>query len=256
MRNATTPTSAWHTWLHFFGRHILILLFLTVALAGMIAVHWYFSPSIGDVQAVARSTQGLSAPIFKEIPARPVQQRLAQSPGPIRIGIIAGHAGFDSGAVCEDGLTEVEVNTVIARLVVENLRARGLAVDLLDEFDERLRGYNATALVSIHADSCVYYNEFATGYKIAASPFTDSTALENCVERVYRQVTELPYHANTITPHMTDYHAFRTIAPGTPAIIIEAGFMYLDRELLTVQADRPARGITNGILCFLEQSQQ
>lgn len=245
-----------NSWLHFFGRHILLLLFIVGATAGMYAVHWYFSPAVGEAQAVAQSSQGLSAAIYKEIPSRPVQQRLAQSPGPIRIGIIAGHAGFDSGAVCEDGLTEVEVNTTIARLVVENLQARGIAVDLLEEFDPRLPGYSATALVSIHADSCVYYNEFATGYKIAASPFTDSTALENCVERTYRQVTNLPYHANTITPHMTDYHAFRTIAPGTPAIIIEAGFMYLDRELLTIQADQPARGISNGILCFLEQSRQ
>jgi N-acetylmuramoyl-L-alanine amidase len=137
-------------------------------------------------------------------------------------------------------------------LVIENLRARGIPVDLLEEFDPRLSGYSATALVSIHADSCLYYNEFATGYKIAGSPIPIRRP-GKCVERVYRDVTGLPYHANTITPHMTDYHAFRTIAPGTPAIIIETGFMNLDRDILTVQADIPARGITNGILCYLEQ---
>lgn len=240
-------------WLHFLGRHILILIFLGTALVGMFTVYWYFTPAVGEAQAVAQSSQGLSAPLFKEIPSRPVQQRLRQSPGPLRVGIVIGHAGFDSGAVCSDGLTEVTVNTTIAALVAENLRARGIPVDLLDEFDPRLNSYSATALISIHADSCVYYNEFATGYKIAGSSFTDSSALESCVESVYKEVTGLPYHANTITPHMTDYHAFRTIAPGTPAIIVETGFMNLDRQILTVQADIPARGITNGILCYLEQ---
>jgi len=251
MRNSPETDS----WLQFFGRHILILTFLATAMVSMYAVHWYFSPSVGEAQAVAQASGGLSAQIYKEVPSRPVRQRLDQSPGPIRIGIIAGHTGFDSGAVCDDGLTEVEVNTTIALLVIENLRARGYTVDLLEEFDPRLAGYSATALVSIHADSCQYYNEFATGYKIAASSYTDSSALEACLERVYRDVTELPYHANTITPHMTDYHAFRTIAPGTPAVIIEAGFMNKDRDILTVQADRPARGIANGILCYLEQRQ-
>lgn len=243
-------------WIRFLGRHILLLVFLVTAVFGMLTVHWYFTPSIGEAQAVPQASQGLSAPLFKEVPLRPVQQRLTQSPGPLRVGIIIGHAGFDSGAVCDDGLTEVEVNTIIGTLVAENLRARGIPTDLLDEFDPRLTNYSATALVSIHADSCVYYNEYATGYKIAASSLTDSTALEMCVERVYRQATELPYHANTITPHMTDYHAFRVIAPGTPAIIIEAGFMHKDREMLTIQADRPARGIANGILCYLEQAGQ
>ena len=50
---------------------------------------------------------------------------------------------------------------------------------------------------------------------------------------------------------MTDYHAFREIAPGTPAIIIETGFMYQDRELIYDNAEVPANGITNGILCYL-----
>jgi N-acetylmuramoyl-L-alanine amidase len=52
---------------------------------------------------------------------------------------------------------------------------------------------------------------------------------------------------------MTDYHAFREISPGTPAIIVETGFMNQDRNLLTTEVDRPATGITNGILCFLKQ---
>jgi N-acetylmuramoyl-L-alanine amidase len=51
---------------------------------------------------------------------------------------------------------------------------------------------------------------------------------------------------------MTDYHAFRLIAPGTPAIILETGFMNLDRELLTTRHEVAVGGIVNGIACFLE----
>ena len=52
---------------------------------------------------------------------------------------------------------------------------------------------------------------------------------------------------------MTDYHAFRLLAPGTPAIILETGFMYQDRSLLTQQPELPAQGVVDGILCFLNQ---
>jgi N-acetylmuramoyl-L-alanine amidase len=51
---------------------------------------------------------------------------------------------------------------------------------------------------------------------------------------------------------MTRYHAYYEIDPNTPAAIIEAGFMLEDRELLTEQSDRVARGIVNGLICFIE----
>jgi hypothetical protein len=50
---------------------------------------------------------------------------------------------------------------------------------------------------------------------------------------------------------MADYHAFRAIGIGTPAIIIETGFMNLDREFLTTGAEVPSRAITEGILCYV-----
>jgi hypothetical protein len=51
---------------------------------------------------------------------------------------------------------------------------------------------------------------------------------------------------------MTDYHTFREIHPLTPAAIVELGFMRADREQLANQQDLLARGIVEGILCFLE----
>ncbi|MCA9866956.1 MAG: N-acetylmuramoyl-L-alanine amidase [Anaerolineales bacterium] len=241
--------------MRFIRRNLSLLAFLALAGAAMMGAYVYFSPASGvaEVVAAGSSAGALSAPFVKPVPARPVLQRLIQSPGPIRVGVISGHKGNDSGAVCADGLTEAEVNENIAVRVVSALQARGIAADLLTEFDPRLDGYVATALVSIHADSCDYINDVATGFKIAGSGYTDSSSLSICVEDAYRRATEMSYHANTITPDMADYQAFRRISSGVPAIIIEVGFMNLDRPMLTQQPDRVAGGITDGIWCFLDQ---
>jgi N-acetylmuramoyl-L-alanine amidase len=50
---------------------------------------------------------------------------------------------------------------------------------------------------------------------------------------------------------MTLYHAFDEIGEMTPAVIIETGFLNLDRELLTHHPELVAQGITDGILCYL-----
>jgi N-acetylmuramoyl-L-alanine amidase len=50
---------------------------------------------------------------------------------------------------------------------------------------------------------------------------------------------------------MTGYHAFRRVSPRTPAAIIEVGFLGGDQRLLA-QAEAPARGIADGVICFLE----
>lgn len=241
--------------LRFIGRNLSLLAFLALSTAAMLAAYFYFSPTSGVAEVVAADSAGgaYSAPFIKLVPPKPVRQRLTQSPGPIRIGIISGHKGNDSGSVCADGLTEVEVVENIAVRVVSALQTRGIAADLLTEFDPRLEGYIATGLVSIHADSCDYFNDLATGFKIAGSGFTDSSALSICIEDAYQRATGLSYHANTITPHMTDYHAFRQLAAGVPGIILEVGFLNLDRPLLEGQPDLLAGAITDGIWCYLDQ---
>ena len=240
------------TWLSIIRRVFPFVFFLVLVGGGLASVYIFFSPTEGQVAAVsAVRSAGLSAPISKPVPPKPVIQRLAQSPAPLRIGIISGHRNSDSGAVCEDGLTEADVNYNIARNVADKLQSFGIRTWLMDEFDERLYGFSGTALISIHADSCEYYHDDATGYKIAASYMTDSTLLLDCVNDIYGEVTKLPFHANTVTPDMADYHAFREIGIGTPAIIIETGFMNLDREFLTQGAELPSGAITEGILCYI-----
>ncbi len=172
-----------------------------------------------------------------------------------RIGLISGHRGNDSGTVCPDGLTEAQVNFNIAMRVAQLLRAHGYTVDILDEFDPRLKGYRATLLLSIHADSCTYINDQATGFKVAradgsAIPSIDDH-LAQCIRSRYQAATGLRYDASTITSDMTQYHAFYEIDAKTPAAIIETGFLYLDRDLLTHKSEQVAQGIYNGILCFV-----
>lgn len=174
------------------------------------------------------------------------------------IGIVVGHWGDnnDPGAVCADSdLTEFKVNQNIATLVMKELVAQGYDVDLLKEFDPRLQGYQATALVSIHADSCDYVNDQATGFKVAsamASPHPERAArLAACLRSRYGQMSGLPLHSNSVTRDMTSYHAFGEIHEETTAAIIETGFLNLDRSFLTEKPDVAAAGIVSGVLCFL-----
>lgn len=171
------------------------------------------------------------------------------------IGLVAGHWENDSGAVCSDGLTEKDVNLEIATLVQKLLISEGYEVDLLREFDQKLEGYQASALISIHADSCDYINELATGFKVAqalakTSP-ERSARLASCLRKRYADATGLELHSTSITEDMTSYHAFDEINEKTPAVIIETGFLNLDRQLLTQNSDTAATGIVSGVKCFI-----
>ena len=220
------------TWL------IRLLLIVVVLLAGYVALNVY---------------QG-------NLTSRIISRRLGQIlvfPGLHRyqVAIVAGHRGFDSGAVCEDGLMEVMVNEPVAKLVAEELRKEGIGVDILDEYDPMLDGLEADALVSIHADSCVDL----TGFKVTSGEETtipeQDAQLVHCLELKYAETTGLPVHPNTETSDMYGYHAFQRVTDSTPGAIIEIGFIGGDRILLTEYAHVAAHGIAQGMLCFLDGEQ-
>jgi N-acetylmuramoyl-L-alanine amidase len=175
---------------------------------------------------------------------------------PVRIGIVSGHwgNGGDPGAVCPDGVNEHDVNLAIATLVRQRLEAQGYTIDLLQEFDPRLDGYQAALLLSIHSDTCAVIDAQATGFKLATSSYSSDKNLTNrlaaCLYDSYGKATDLPYLSSN-TVDMTDYHAFRAINPSTPAAIIETGFLNLDRSLLVDHPGIVADGITAGVLCFV-----
>lgn len=172
-----------------------------------------------------------------------------------RIGIVSGHRANDSGTVCADGLTEAQVNFDIATRVASFLRADGYTVDILDEFDARLKGYRGLLLLSIHADSCSYINDLATGFKVARALASRqpeaSDRLVACLTERYHDATQLSFHRRTVTRDMTEYHGFNELDATTPAAIIETGFLYLDRPILTRKPELVAKGITDGLRCFL-----
>lgn len=212
-------------------------------------------------------TPGRSNTLFP-IPTQPnLVQELQPSPtfvpgaptatlsNPRLIGIVAGHWKNDSGAVCADGLQEADLNLNIATQVQKILVDQGYQVDLLQEFDPRLTGYQAAALVSIHNDSCDFVNNEATGFKVAAAFATRhperAARLTSCLRARYGAATGLALHSTSVTQDMTSYHAFGEIHENTPASIIETGFMNLDRTLLTQQTDKVAQGVASGILCYM-----
>lgn len=173
-----------------------------------------------------------------------------------KIGIVAGHWGEynDVGAVCPDGLTELEVNLEIASRTQRLLQEEGFDVELFKEYDDRLTAYRAIALVSIHADSCAFYGVEATGFKVTSALATarpdKSNRLVACIYTRYSETTGLPYHSS-VTTDMSSYHAFEEIHSDTAAAIIETGFLNLDRLILTQQPELIAEGIANGVLCYI-----
>jgi N-acetylmuramoyl-L-alanine amidase len=201
---------------------------------------------------------GAAVPAATRVPTPtylpPPTEQPTPTPGPPVVGIVAGHWPDDVGAVCVDGLTEVEINHQVAERVVHALQQRGYEAEVLAEFSPKLNGYRAAALVSIHADACNVPE--ASGFKVARVSSSSVPALEDqlvaCLSESYAQRTGLSFHRNSITFDMTEYHAFYEIEPQTPAAIIEVGFMAADRWLLTQRQDLVAQGIVDGLLCFLE----
>ncbi|MEJ5225692.1 MAG: N-acetylmuramoyl-L-alanine amidase [Anaerolineales bacterium] len=202
-------------------------------------------------------TNNLNNQLALLLTAQPEEVTLGGTPSQVRIGIVAGHWGNDSGAVCgpdKNNTTEADVNLKIATLVQQKLQALGYQVDLLEEFDPRLREYRAAALVSIHNDSCDYINDLATGFKVAAAVSSRDANRANrlaaCLRDRYQRATQLPLH-NSITNDMTFYHAFDEIHPNTTAAIIETGFLNLDYDILTNRPELVSDGVVSGILCFI-----
>ena len=215
-------------------RVILLILLLMAVLAG---VAW------------AGGDSGPAALWLSDMSKRPADRAALAGQ---RIGIIVGHSGFDSGAICPDGRLEVDTVARIADNAARRLRRAGAQVDLLEEYDPRLNGYTGDALVSIHADSCIE----RSGFKVARWSDSQTPAVEDrlvrCLREGYGEATGLPFDADTITADMTRYHAFRKLAVETPAAIIETGFMGGDWDLIGRRPAVVADGIVDGLVCFFE----
>ena len=177
----------------------------------------------------------------------------------IRIGIVAGHSGKpqdetfdeDPGAVCPDGLTELSINTGVARAVVAALQRDNYEVDLLEEFDPRLRNYRADVLVSIHTNDCSNYGPAGTGYNglcgfagdDSRRRRTPARLLDPPVRRDDRPAAPFRDHRrHDVLSHVRGSlgrHAGRDH---------QLGFMLSDRRILTEQQDLLAQGVATASL--------
>ena len=234
------------------AQRILIAVMVAIALAIVyLILHASWAPESRSARStpVAATLTPTVTPTATRIPPSPTPTK-----PPKKVGLVVGHWGYGPGAVCPDGLTEVEINLAIAQLVKALLEGQGYAVDLLEEFDAALEDYLADALVSIHADSCNVPE--ASGFKVASVLHSalpeEEDHLVKCLREEYQAATGLSFHEHSITYDMREYHAFYEIASQTPAAIIETGFMAADRQILLNQQDKVAQGIANGIVRFLE----
>lgn len=214
---------------------------------------WLFFFAVVGIGAIAANTAG----VFPAAAPGQARQGVVPSAWNKQVALISGHAGNDSGAICEDAngqptLQEADVNAAVARLAAERLRQAGADVAILNEYDPQLEGLRADVLLSLHSDSCID----ESGYK--SSRYVDSTIplvadrLVACVNEQYAAATGLSENVDTITEDMTEYHAFRRIDPQTPAAILELGFLGGDNDLLANQQELPAKGVADGVLCFLD----
>lgn len=247
------------------GLKFMVVALLAAVLVATIFSYWTpdesLSPEFVAQMRVVDSTPGAVVLASTPLPTEDTVKT---------IGIIAGHSGppqdesfvSDPGAVCDDNrdgipeLTELEINTAVARQVVNNLLNLGYEVELLSEFDPRLNNYRAEALLSIHTNDCQNYGFGATGYNVAGPISRGSLGggdepLVRCVINEYGRVTGLDRHFG-LTEDMTSYHTFREVSIDTPVAIIELGFMFTDRQFLTQQQDLIADGITQGLLCYVD----
>lgn len=190
-------------------------------------------------------------------------------PGPLRVGLQAGHWKLDEVPEELDGLQAssgaqgggyAEQKTVleIAERAKALLEAKGIVVDLLPATIPV--DYVADAFVSIHADGSSSGN--VSGFKIAG-PRRDfsgkSEALVDALYESYGDATGLREDSN-ITRRMSGYYAFNwrrydhALHPMTPAAIVETGFMTsaTDRAVIVAKPQVAAEGIADGILDFLD----
>lgn len=173
------------------------------------------------------------------------------------VALVSGHAGFDSGAICTDGegtvtLTEVEVNASIAEYTAHRLRRARYEVMILTEYDSRLTDLQADLLLSLHSDSCIEESGYKAARHLNSPTFAPEDQFLDCLHLHYAQETGLTYHADTLTHDMLEYHAFHKVAPETPAIILEMGFIGGDQDLLAGEQSQVAKGIADSIRCLID----
>lgn len=250
--------------------HPALIVGLALALAVAALVILRAAPPPGQVAAwwtPGEASGPYAAPAV--VAASPAASARAATPIKARVGLQVGHWEADKlpdelaplrtqGGVSAEGFKEVDLNYAVAQQVAALLRARGITVDILPATIPP--GYQADAFIAIHGDANA--DPGIAGFKLArygdsAIPARDD-ALLGAITAAYGAATGQRLDG-LISRAMTYYYAFNSqefqhaIAPQTPAVIIELGFLTnaADRALLVGQQPTIARGLADGIIRFL-----
>ncbi|HAF62658.1 MAG TPA: hypothetical protein DCK95_10085 [Anaerolineaceae bacterium] len=172
------------------------------------------------------------------------------------IGILVGHWKIDSGAVCENGIVEADVNEAIANQVSSKMNALGYPVKLLSQNDLDLINYRGPVLIALFSGSCEEQPEnksgFTIGTTLSTSDLNTSNALAVCMGEIYQSSTKLDFTYQIISLDHPAYPLFDMVNPQTPMIYLEMGSLLYDQAVLIDNSEKVANGIVNGILCYLD----
>lgn len=175
------------------------------------------------------------------------------------IGIIPGHYGFDSGFQCGgefNFVKEADVNLRIAVMVRDYLEAQGYTVNFMHEFDPDLSNYTALALVSIHADNCQTGENSQSGFHITTGGQntypSESKRLNDCLTYYYSQNSDLNFLGENYIPGEEMLYSFDTVNNYTTISVIHTGYLGSDYRTLSEKTNSLAKGIADGIVCYVE----
>jgi N-acetylmuramoyl-L-alanine amidase len=223
-------------------RAFLSRLLLPAAVALLLPATALAAPATLPTRSVAGRRVGLQAGHWRSIELPDELRRLR------------GNGGTSGG-----GVAEWELNLEVARRAARRLEAEGIVVDLLPATIPP--GYQADAFVAIHADGDA--TRRLSGYKLARAtrsliPEQDDRLLA-ALSETYAAATGLGWDPH-VSRNMTGYYAFSSrrfthaIAPTTPAVILEMGFMTnaSDLRFMLNNQETLAAGISRGVYRFLE----
>jgi len=206
---------------------------------------FFKTPDIGDLFQSATKEQEILNENAEQLP---------------RIGILAGHWQNKPGNVCRDGRTEHDVNYGIAYQLQILFEAEGYIVDLFPEFDEKLFGYEADALIAIYAGSCEDNPLPPSGFRVGSSLTVENLdavdKLSSCLATSYQSQTGLPFVFEVIDAEHPTYHIFRDISSKTPAVRFEIGSLSTDGDLIFKDSGLVVAGIADGLTCYFSNEGQ
>lgn len=175
------------------------------------------------------------------------------------IGIIPGHYGFDSGYQCGaefNFVKESDVNLRLAVMVRDYLEANGYSVDFLHEFDPALSNYTALALVSIHSNTCSTADTKLSGFNVTTGGQntypSESKRLNDCLTYHYAQNSELDFLGENYSPEEESLYTFDAVNNYTTISVIHTGYLGNDYRTLSEKTNSLAKGIADGIICYVE----